>query len=990
MKKMKLIKSRKMLTVMLTATAAMAVTPMAGYADVKVAVQANEAESGEETAKVLYGNDAGKVQGAVSWKLTENDEGKYTLTIFGEGEMADWSGNVTTTGSQPWREANTGIDPADISEIVIEEGITRIGKFAFDGTVGVSVIRIPASLEEIGQWGICVSGLEDIELADGNNSFKLREGVLFNADETVLIAYPGGREPVDQYVIPSTVKELASGSFSGCDAQKLVIPENVTKIPAWTLSGTTQEVDLQATLDTIPAYMFSSFKNLKKATIGTGVKTIGERMFYQCTELESVSLPETITQIANGAFWGCTALKTINLPENVESIGTQAFFDCKELKEVVLPDSLEKIGGSVFQNCSGLERITFGSGIKTIATQNLKGESIKSIDIHKAENVAAKWNNNTDKSYTDRSLNDVCAGFSSTSEASVYGRSYEQVSSIRGNVGWGSGGSGTGNTSNYYFVVPEKDAVLEYNSVFATPVRSGYRFTGWYEMTGADTSNDTATEETAFRPHTIYMAKWEKNQNNYSVNQKKLDFSIIGYNDNVESKEIVATSSNAAKKAIIVSASCSDAVFSVEITGDEDTVKVTPDSTASVGKHTANVYIEMEDGTKFIVPVSIEIKKAKWEYDIPKDLEATEGKTLEEVELPEGFTWQDPLTTVVGKAGKHTFKVTYVPEDTDHYEIETDIKITIMVSANTKPVINGGDKVLTVGDNFNPLGNVTASDEEDGDLTDRIEVEHNVNTAKAGTYWVTYSVTDRFGATTTKTVTVTVNPKMEALNAVPTITAENVTLTVGDTFDAKKNVTASDKEDGDLTAKIEITANDVDTTKAGTYHVMYKITDSKGASATKTITVTVKAKANSSSSSSDSDDGGEPASSTTRKTSLASASTLEGFWKRNEKGWWFEAKDGSYPKSSWKLIGWNGKQQWYHFDENGYMQTGWIKDNGIWYYLHNQADGSQGHMYTGWHLIDGKWYYFSEGMKQPQGAMLANTTTPDGYKVGPDGAWTGK
>ena len=47
-------------------------------------------------------------------------------------------------------------------------------------------------------------------------------------------------------------------------------------------------------------------------------------------------------------------------------------------------------------------------------------------------------------------------------------------------------------------------------------------------------------------------------------------------------------------------------------------------------------------------------------------------------------------------------------------------------------------------------------------------------------------------------------------------------------------------------------------------------------------------------------------------------------------------------------------------------------------------------MYTGWHLIDGKWYYFSEGMKQPQGAMLANTTTPDGYEVGPDGAWTGK
>lgn len=265
------------------------------------------------------------------------------------------------------------------------------------------------------------------------------------------------------------------------------------------------------------------------------------------------------------------------------------------------------------------------------------------------------------------------------------------------------------------------------------------------------------------------------------------------------------------------------------------------------------------------------------------------------------------------------------------------------------------------------------------------------------TFKAVYTPTDTKNYLTVECgIDVDVMPQALIMNHVPTINAKDLKLTVGDTFDAKKNVTASDAEDGDLTAKIEITANDVDTTKAGTYHVMYKITDSKGASATKTITVTVKEKAQDAkpsdnySSSSDSDDGGEPASSTTRKINPVSASTLEGFWKRNEKGWWFEAKDGSYPKSSWKLIGWNGKQQWYHFDENGYMQTGWIKDNGIWYYLHNQADGSQGHMYTGWHLIDGKWYYFSEGMKQPQGAMLANTTTPDGYEVGPDGAWTGK
>ena len=80
------------------------------------------------------------------------------------------------------------------------------------------------------------------------------------------------------------------------------------------------------------------------------------------------------------------------------------------------------------------------------------------------------------------------------------------------------------------------------------------------------------------------------------------------------------------------------------------------------------------------------------------------------------------------------------------------------------------------------------------------------------------------------------------LNTPPVITAKDVTLTVGDSFDPLKDVTASDKEDGTITlTKEHIIANDVDTSKAGTYHVTYRVTDKNGASAEKTITVTVKA-----------------------------------------------------------------------------------------------------------------------------------------------------
>lgn len=159
----------------------------------------------------------------------------------------------------------------------------------------------------------------------------------------------------------------------------------------------------------------------------------------------------------------------------------------------------------------------------------------------------------------------------------------------------------------------------------------------------------------------------------------------------------------------------------------------------------------------------------------------------------------------------------------------------VTVTSNDAPIITAKDQSVKKGKTFSPLAGVTASDTEDGNVTSKVTVTANdVDTSKVGTYHVTYSVTDSDGNTTKKTITVTVTS-----NDVPVIEASDVVQRIHNTFDVKKAVTAHDTEDGDLTSKITVTANNVDTEKAGVYHVTYSVTDSDGNTVTKTIQVTI-------------------------------------------------------------------------------------------------------------------------------------------------------
>lgn len=165
------------------------------------------------------------------------------------------------------------------------------------------------------------------------------------------------------------------------------------------------------------------------------------------------------------------------------------------------------------------------------------------------------------------------------------------------------------------------------------------------------------------------------------------------------------------------------------------------------------------------------------------------------------------------------------------------------ITVNSAPTIKGATNTeIKLNEKFDPKAGVTASDKEDGDLTSKISIEGTVDTTKVGSYKLIYTVKDSKNLETKVERTIKVVNNSEVTpdsNTAPVLTGvTNKTIKLNEKFDPKAGVTASDKEDGDLTSKIIIEGT-VDTTKAGTYTLVYKVKDSKGLETNATAIITV-------------------------------------------------------------------------------------------------------------------------------------------------------
>ena len=248
---------------------------------------------------------------ALTWKL----DSKGTLTISGTGAMTDY----TKSGVAPWNKDNE-----EIRFVVIENGVTTIGEYAFENCTLLESVTIPDNVEKIGKYAFSdCSALKRISLPDsiaqiGDHAFRA-----------------SGLEAVK---IPEGVTLLGDGMFARCP--------------------NLQTVELPSTLQTIRENAFIG-SGLNKIVLPENLKYIGYECFYECTNLEEIKIPDSVTTLDYAVFEGCSSLKKVTLSKGLKRIGQNMFALCHNLTEITIPDSITYIGEGAFFRCEKLKDVYY-------------------------------------------------------------------------------------------------------------------------------------------------------------------------------------------------------------------------------------------------------------------------------------------------------------------------------------------------------------------------------------------------------------------------------------------------------------------------------------------------------------------------------------------------------------------------------------------------------------------------------------------------------
>ena len=247
--------------------------------------------------------------------------------------------------------------------LIIPDGVQRIGEDAFYGCKGITSISIPNSVKEIkyGAFEAC-DDLAVVHVADLSSWCKIdfsRETAnpLNNGGNLYI-----GNNHIRQLIIPEDITEIKPYAFYGYQAlESVVVGESVVGIGE---------------------SAFSCCSNLKSVVIKEGTTKLGFGAFSCCEDLVSVTMPNSVITLDAAVFFKCSKLKTIVIPETVTSIGQECFKGCSNLNSVIIPNNVTSVGSYAFEDCVSLEYARIGKNVRTISEYLFHNcSSLKTVDF---------------------------------------------------------------------------------------------------------------------------------------------------------------------------------------------------------------------------------------------------------------------------------------------------------------------------------------------------------------------------------------------------------------------------------------------------------------------------------------------------------------------------------------------------------------------------------------------------------------------------------